>query len=318
MYNVVNISVVIPCFNREKTIEKCLKSILAQTLRPKEIICVDDCSTDSTVCLIEKISELNTNVDIKCVKLQTNSGAQVARNYGIMKATCDWIAFIDSDDEWDRNMLQEMSKVVLQNCRIKFVYTDGFLQFSESNNKRLEAYNLPEISDYKDILKNPAPTFSGMLVSKRALIDIGNLDEKVPSYQEWETSIRLIKNCKVVHIKKNLFYYNIHDGEAISKDKKRDIAGYDYIIRKHRNEIIKKCGEEIFIEHLLTQLNKCIYWQLPVECKKYLKEIKKYKKFYGTAIHLLLLLGLERGLLYKLVNRFMRIAQKIRRKGSFS
>ena len=86
----IKISVVIPSFNREKTIEKCIRSVMNQSYPPYEILVVDDGSTDGT---IQKIASLH--IDMVRLLQQEHKGAQAARNYGIREAKGDYIAFLD-------------------------------------------------------------------------------------------------------------------------------------------------------------------------------------------------------------------------------
>lgn len=90
----IRISVVIPAYNAEKYIQRCLDSVLAQTHPADEIIVVDDGSTDHTA---EKVKLYGPAVRYLC---QENAGASVARNTGVQAARCEWIAFLDADDEW--------------------------------------------------------------------------------------------------------------------------------------------------------------------------------------------------------------------------
>ena len=89
------VSVIIPIYNVERYLEKCLDSILKQTLDPIEIICVDDGSTDATPQMLARFAELHGNLR---VLRQENAGSSVARNHGLDVATGDYIYFMDSDD----------------------------------------------------------------------------------------------------------------------------------------------------------------------------------------------------------------------------
>ena len=89
------ISVIVPCFNAEKYIERCLDSILKQTYRNIEVIVVDDGSTDDSAARIKEISKLDNRV--KYV-YQKNAGVSAARNRGLDEAKGDKITFVDSDD----------------------------------------------------------------------------------------------------------------------------------------------------------------------------------------------------------------------------
>ncbi len=101
------VSVVVPCFNVEMYIEKCLRSIINQTYQNIEILMVDDGSTDGTVNVINRIiSEENGGI-VRLIS-QTNAGASAARNKGIENATGKYLAFVDSDDWVSENYIFNM------------------------------------------------------------------------------------------------------------------------------------------------------------------------------------------------------------------
>lgn len=104
----MELSVIIPCYNREDTIRGAVLSVLNQLGEHSvEVIVVDDGSTDSS---IEKISDLN----VKIFKTQGRTGACNARNLGVQNARHDIIAFNDSDDYWVINKLEQLEKVFTQ------------------------------------------------------------------------------------------------------------------------------------------------------------------------------------------------------------
>lgn len=98
------ISVVIPIYNVEKYLEKCVRSVLAQKGIEKEIILVDDGSTDNSRVLCDHLS--NKYSDNIRVIHKDNEGVSRARNDGIEAALGDWIAFVDADDDIEEGMLQ--------------------------------------------------------------------------------------------------------------------------------------------------------------------------------------------------------------------
>jgi glycosyltransferase involved in cell wall biosynthesis len=253
----IKISVVIPAYNRENTIEKCLNSVINQSYAPYEIIVVDDGSTDHT---IKKIEEMHCD-KIRILK-QNHKGAQAARNCGIVEARGDYIAFLDSDDEWLLNKL-ECQVPYLRDRTDVVVYCDCYEVNRIPGQIRARITKGGSGNVYKEILVCPGPTFPGIVCSKKALMDIGFLDEKVPAHQEWETSISLSKNNEFVHIRKPLFKWNWHEGETISKDTLRDIKGHEYIVNKHKLEIIKKNGLDSLRDSYFGLLNKSI------ECENY-------------------------------------------------
>lgn len=101
MAKTANVSVVIPCYNAEKTILRALDSIVDQTLLPKEVIIVDDKSIDHSCDIIKNyIKEQEKRVSIKLIELDKNAGPAKARNVGWDNAKEDYIAFLDADDSW--------------------------------------------------------------------------------------------------------------------------------------------------------------------------------------------------------------------------
>ncbi|WP_419078558.1 glycosyltransferase family 2 protein [Phascolarctobacterium faecium] len=108
MQNRCAVTVVIPCYNSGATIERAIKSVVSQTLLPKEIIIVDDCSSDIGMkAVLEVIKDRYAHlVDIKLIYAGENGGAGTARNIGCSEAKCEYIAFLDSDDVWHPDKLK--------------------------------------------------------------------------------------------------------------------------------------------------------------------------------------------------------------------
>lgn len=103
--NKIQVSIIIPAYNAEKTIEKCLESALCQTYKNIEIIVIDDGSIDETPRICDDIAVIYKNVKVYHI---SNSGAAVARNYGIEKASGDYIQFIDSDDTIEISLTEQL------------------------------------------------------------------------------------------------------------------------------------------------------------------------------------------------------------------
>jgi len=241
------ISVIIPTYNRGKLIVQCIDSVLNQSYPVNEIIVIDDNSTDDT---IKRLNKFKKNLII--LKTEKQSGAQTARNIGIKATKSDWIAFLDSDDEWLPNKIEkQVSALRKVNYDLwTVVHGDCFtrnIDSDEKNKWQLDHLNGKNV--YKQLLSKSNTFFPSILTSKKALSKINFLDEKVPSYHEWDTSIRLAKYCRFIHIQEPLFTYNIHK-DTISRNSDKSIQGYQYIINKFKDKIIELCGEDIFTNHL--------------------------------------------------------------------
>lgn len=110
------VSIVVPCYNVEQYLEKCLESLIKQTFKDIEIILVNDGSSDSTPEIINEFSKLDARIK---VITQENQGLSSARNNGVNKANSEYITFIDSDDWVDENYIERLyNSAVQNNCDI--------------------------------------------------------------------------------------------------------------------------------------------------------------------------------------------------------
>ncbi|MCD5380644.1 glycosyltransferase [Candidatus Gracilibacteria bacterium] len=100
------ISVIVPIYNVEKYIDKCLSSIRDQTLQELEILCIDDCSPDNSYKIVEKHAREDSR--IRLIRHKVNKGLGGARNTGILAASADYIAAIDSDDTIKADMMERL------------------------------------------------------------------------------------------------------------------------------------------------------------------------------------------------------------------
>ena len=98
------ISIIIPVYNSEKFILKTLQSIIDQNYPNWEAICIDDCSSDESVILIEKLMKKDER--IKLIKNELNYGPAKSRNIGLHYSKGEYITFLDSDDFWNKNKLK--------------------------------------------------------------------------------------------------------------------------------------------------------------------------------------------------------------------
>ena len=125
------ISLVIPVYNVEKYLDKCMESVLAQTYDNFEVILVDDGSTDNSGKMCDEYAKRDSRV---IVYHQQNSGVSVARNVGIENAKGEFISFIDSDDWIDKNYLQKLVSAQIKYnadltiCEYTNIYDDGKLR----------------------------------------------------------------------------------------------------------------------------------------------------------------------------------------------
>ena len=127
----MDISVIVPAYNSSKTIINCLRSIFDQTYPCKEVILIDDGSSDNTVSIVSSIFPMVQ------IYSQKNSGPSVARNLGILNSTYEWVAFLDSDDVWECSILENYYKIHLKNKDLKWIATSYLMSFNDSKTKSI-------------------------------------------------------------------------------------------------------------------------------------------------------------------------------------
>ncbi len=168
------ISVVIPMYNSEKTIRKAIESVIKQSYKDFEIIVVNDGSTDSSTLILEEIMKENENIKIKLIN-KNNGGVSSARNEGIRNCNGEFIAFLDSDDEWLPNKLELQMNCLLGDRTIDFI---GCNRNSESTKVFLKRYNKFMKIGFMDMMLKMFPQTSTAIVKKEVLESVGLYDEK--------------------------------------------------------------------------------------------------------------------------------------------
>jgi glycosyltransferase involved in cell wall biosynthesis len=270
------VSIIIPAYNRERFIDRAVKSALNQTYNDFEIVVVDDGSTDGTY---DKLAALaDTDKRIRCLRHKSRHGAQKARNTGIGAAHGKWIAFLDSDDEWLPGKLEKQVNTLAAHGFNPWVVVHGNAIWLDTATGRRLPDEVPPVEGddiYRRLLTKPGPLFPSMLVSFSALEKIDFLDENAQAYQEWDTSIRLARDCRFVYLSDPLFIYHLHSDETISKNKERNIIGYQYILDKFENEIKDICGQDVWEAHQLKQLISCLNCGLWAESDRYYSTISR-------------------------------------------
>ncbi len=284
----MTVSAIIPVYNRQKTIERAIVSVLKQTHPVHEIIIVDDCSTDNTVQIVEELACRDSRVKLICHN--TNKGAQAARNTGIRNATGEWIAFLDSDDEWLTEKTEKQLTVALRQG-VCAVHSEFLRRNHDATKSTLQKVSPYRGDIYADILTKPGPGFPSLLVKKECLERIGLLDESIISWQEWDTFIRLAKYFEFGFVSEPCFIWHWHEGHTISKDKRKEAEGYYQVVEKHADEIIKYAGTEALMNHYMITLEK-------------LKALTAYEKFQQVKVKLKALIDSENSSIEAQLKRF--------------
>jgi len=185
------ISVVIPCYNSESTIEMTLDSVANQTYKDFEIILVDDGSFDGTKQRIEAFFK-NKEIAYKYI-YQTNRGVSSARNRGIRESSGEYIAFLDSDDLWHPQKLEIVSEILQQ----KDIDILGHAYTLKNNFKeKFSSYNLKQISFFYILLKNFAVTPGVTIRREKCLF----FDENMRYTEDHDLWLRVSLQSKLFYV----------------------------------------------------------------------------------------------------------------------
>jgi len=222
------VSVILPVFDGEATIERALDSILEQTFTDFEIIVVDDASTDLTV---KRVSG-RYGGRLKLIQHASNRGAAAARNTGIAAARGRWIAFLDSDDVWDRDKLARQVEVLGNSGPRARACATGYRLHRDG---RDIAYHkkLSPMQFRREILFgctiSPGST---LLVDRHVFDDIGIFDESMRRLEDWDWLLRFSTRYDLIFLPGLLA--DIYLGNRVrALDNSRVEAALDRIRVKH-------------------------------------------------------------------------------------
>ncbi len=238
------VSVIIPAHNRAASIASAIESVRSQSFGALEIVVVDDGSDDRTPEIARAIAEHEPR--LRVLSHPENRGAQAARNTGIRAARGEWIAFLDSDDVYYRESI-ELRLDAARRADLQVVHSacdavgpDGKTPFP-----------VPPVQGnvYRSLLTAPAPMFQGLIVKRDLLHRIGLLDEAVPAYQEWDTSIRLAAIASFGFVETPTFLYDLRTRGAISRDSRRAADGYEHVVSAHWGEVLRVAGLRVLASH---------------------------------------------------------------------
>lgn len=208
------VSIITPVYNAERFIKDTIDSVLNQTYVNWELILVNDCSSDSSVSIIEEYTMVDER--IKLVNLKENSGAAVARNTGIDSSTGRYIAFVDSDDCWSNDKLEKQIEF-MQSNHYGFTYTDLAL-VDESGAILKEQVGVPQSFTYTGLLKNTAIACSTVVIDRQIVGDFRM--PLVRKGQDTATWLMLMRerNVSAYGLQETLNYYRQVEG-SISSDR---------------------------------------------------------------------------------------------------
>jgi glycosyltransferase involved in cell wall biosynthesis len=177
-----SISVVIPCYNAVTTLGQTLSRVYAQTIPVKEVIVVDDGSSDETPCLIaEKFPQA------KYVR-QRNQGVSAARNNGIELAQSEWVALLDADDLWLPHKLERQLHILSRDPKARFITTGRYYEREGEAN----VVNWTFRWRFAKLLSHNRVHTSSALIKREVFEQIGGFDPRLKTGEDWDLWLRIV------------------------------------------------------------------------------------------------------------------------------
>jgi len=214
------LTVIVPCYNVEKYIDKCISTIVGQTYTNLEILLINDGSTDETGKICDAWQEKDHR--IRAIHKQ-NEGVSYARKTGVENATADYIAFVDSDDWIDKNMYQNMMAALLSThsdiaqCRDCHVYEDGTHEHCSIEHKDGSFEIVDRIRSVLLLLENKPRSSSAMFtkVFKKHLFDNIEFPKGRQMFEDFAIAHLLFHRAlQIVDFRDAYYFYLIRSGSA--------------------------------------------------------------------------------------------------------
>ena len=223
-------SIIIPTFNQDYLLEKCLESVINQTFKDWEVIIINNYSNDKTIEVFQSFKDER----IKLRNFRNNGIISASRNYGINLARFPYIAFLDSDDFWFPKKLEESFAYLIKGNDI--VCHDEIWLWPDGTNK-LVHYGPEKQTSYKNLLfKGNVISTSAFSCRKDLILDLNGFNESplLAGNEDYDLWMRISKidKYKFKFIRAPLGYYRIHPNNN-SKKLLKQLNSEIYVINKH-------------------------------------------------------------------------------------
>ena len=247
----LDVSVIIPVFNRSELLKRALDSVFSQSLPPRQVIVVDDGSTDDTIELLR--SNYSSTVSVIS---QENAGVSRARNVGISASSHEWIAFLDSDDEWHSRKLEKQLDFLTQNPEYQICHSDEIWirKGIRVNPKRYHAKSGGWI--FSKCLPLCAISPSAVIVNRTVFSDVGLFDEELPVCEDYDMWLRVTSKYPVGFVDEHLVIkYGGHEDQLSRAYPAMDRFRIRALLKLLQSDTLSKNYRKLTIEVLIKKLS---------------------------------------------------------------
>jgi len=268
----MNVSVVIPTYNRAHTVLDAVGSVLTQRFRDLELIVVDDGSTDDTAARLAAVGDPRLQVI-----MGRHAGVSAARNLGVAKASGDLVAFLDSDDLWHPDKLACEVAFLTHHPEVDAVFTDlekrhgdqvfpSFMRETAVFSRRLENAGYPDglvlaPREIRLCLLQEVPIKPSALTLRRAAFDaVGGFDETWSSSEDWEFLLRLAREHRFGYLDRPLAVLHISPDSLHILDQSRGERAMIQLLVRERDTLGNDLEALAAVRHGLVSRIKHFAW----------------------------------------------------------
>ncbi len=244
------ISVIIPTYNRCDLLKRAINSVIKQTITPKEIIIVDNGSTDQTYQMVSSLfPEISYFIEKK-------RGVSAARNKGILESKSKWIAFLDSDDAWKPTKLEkQMEYTVFNQDKYRIIHTDETWYRNKKFLNQLKKHKKSGGNIFKNSLHLCCISPSSVVLKKQIFDDYGLFDENLEVCEDYDMWIRITAKEEVGFLDSPLVLkYGGHSDQLSKKFWGMDRFRIKSLEKNLKNEHFSKSQKINVLDTLLAKL----------------------------------------------------------------
>ncbi|MDR2235710.1 MAG: glycosyltransferase [Chryseobacterium sp.] len=283
----MKVSVIVPIYNVENYLAKCLDSLVNQSLQDIEIIAVNDGSSDGSEQIIRQYAEQFPD-KIKAFTKQ-NGGLSDARNFGIEKASGDYLGFVDSDDYIGRTMFEEMLRLAeTHDAEIVICNIQKVDQSGRVTQKLTQLPNMPEkimLNDHFSVFSDVSYFACNKLFKKELFAD--KRFKKGVHFEDIQLIPQLLLECSTLALTQNFYYQYLERTDSITKthtEKGLDIlkavkdveAAFAESVYSHRKKELKNFqifeGVYSFLAYLAYVKDKAVFYKMADDLDVFMKE----------------------------------------------
>jgi glycosyltransferase involved in cell wall biosynthesis len=255
MNDEISVSVVIPARNAERTLERAIVSVLAQSWAPDEIIVVDDASTDATGAIARSFEDHG----VRTVAIGSQTGAAGARNAGIEAATGTWVAFLDADDVWLPQKLAKQVQIIRARPDASFVFCASH-EFSPAGRFLGDTYRGRPVREgsgaWKALLACNFVATPTVVARRALLLQLGGFDETLKVAEDQDMWIRLALTAPPSYVPESLVRVHVRH-ESLSSWSLDDHYAYTLpMIKRHLERLRSRVTESEARAILGERLNR--------------------------------------------------------------